>query len=588
MNLAASSSSITPEFLRGQLLGADASIDTPFGRRMLLYADYTASGRGLAFVEDYIVRLLPGYANTHTEDDATGRAMTRLLHEAETRIKTLVNAGPGGRAIGCGSGATGAIQKMQQIIGVSLPPATRANLDDLLRDCLGVDAARRFEDFRAAHRPVVFVGPYEHHSNEVSWREGLATVVEVDLAADGGIDLAHLQRLLSMPEYRDRPRIGSFSAASNVTGLKTPVHEIAALLHRHDALAFFDFAACAPYLAIDMNPENPGDGDASLDAIFVSGHKFLGGPGASGVLVFNERCYRRHLSPTLGGGGTVNFVGPKDHHFIDDIEAREQAGTPGILQIIRAALAFEIKHAVGEAVIEDREQRYLERAFERWRAHPRIEILGNPEPRRRIGIVSFNVRSGDGGYLHPRFVTALLNDLFGVQSRAGCSCAGPYGHHLLDIDAHTADRYRHWILNGYEGIKPGWCRVGFHYVFDDAEVDHLIDCVEFVATHGPRFLPLYEFDLRGGGWRHRLESDAGPAFGLDAALAGSSPVKDETVTSEERVSRYRDDLAAARDVLRSLPDSGAPAIRLEGELGGLQYFRLVEKNLNGSEHAAVA
>ncbi|KAA3627177.1 MAG: aminotransferase class V-fold PLP-dependent enzyme, partial [Proteobacteria bacterium] len=510
---------ITPEYLRSQIIGGDAEYETPFGPRRMLYADYTASGRALRFVEEHVGRLLAAYANTHTEDDFTGRTMTQLLHDAESRIKRHVNAGENGRVIATGTGATGAIQKMQQIIGVSLPPATRCVVEALADRYFGPQTARSFRDFCRSRQPVVFVGPYEHHSNEVSWRESFATVIEVRLDSGGGVDLDHLEELLQAPEHRGRLRIGSFSAASNVTGLISPVRDIAALLHRYEALAFFDYAASAPYVQIDMNPPADDGADSSIDAVFISPHKFLGGPGASGVLVFNERCYRENLPPTLAGGGTVDFVGPRSHDFVADIEAREKAGTPGILQIIRSAIAFEVKAALGVDVIESREAAYLERAFARWSRVPSVEILGNPDPARRVGIVSFNIRDADERYLHPRFVTTLLDDLFGVQSRAGCSCAGPYGHALLKIDDETAERYRDEITAGLEGIKPGWCRVGFHYAFDDAEVDYLIEAVSFVAQYGRRFLPLYRFDPISGAWSHQNRGEE-EAAGLDALLDG--------------------------------------------------------------------
>jgi selenocysteine lyase/cysteine desulfurase len=293
----------TFDFLRRQIVGIDSSFDTPFGRRLMVYCDYTASGRCLVFVERYLQTLQRIYANTHTEDDITGRSMSRLLHEAEATIKMAVNAGPQGRIVACGTGATGAIDKLQQIMGVSLPPATRRVLGDELRQFLGDEKFEGFRAFQQSHQPVVFVGPYEHHSNEVTWRQGLATVVEVNLAPDGGVDLVHLESLLRDPQYQGRLRIGSFSAASNVTGMRSPVRDIARLLHEHDAYACFDYAASGPYVEIDMNPARDADGgDSSLDAVFLSPHKFLGGPGSSGVLVFNERLYPRDLPPSVAGG----------------------------------------------------------------------------------------------------------------------------------------------------------------------------------------------------------------------------------------------------------------------------------------------
>ena len=254
-----------------------------------------------------------------------------------------------------------------------MPPATRRNLTTLLQDLLGDGAVTRFSDYLQQHQPVVFVGPYEHHSNEISWRESLATVAEVRLDSEGAIDLEHLERLLQDPAYQGRKRIGSFSAASNVTGMRTPVHEIAALLHQHDAIACFDFAASAPYVEIDMNPP-PGkyEGDASLDAIFISPHKFLGGPGATGVLVFNKRIYHPELPPSVSAGGTVDYVGPNCQDFIEDIEEREKAGTPGVLQILKAGLAFQLKDHVGVEAIEEREGELLSRTFERWKANPLV------------------------------------------------------------------------------------------------------------------------------------------------------------------------------------------------------------------------
>ncbi|NNJ65930.1 MAG: aminotransferase class V-fold PLP-dependent enzyme, partial [Xanthomonadales bacterium] len=511
---------MTFDFLRSEVIGADAPVATPFGERLMVYADYTASGRCLGFVEKYLQNLQRIYANTHTEDDISGRSMSHLLEQAESAIKQSVNAGPDGRIIPIGTGATGAIDKLQQIVGVALPPATRRNLTLMLQDLLGDEADARFAEHLRRHQPVVFVGPYEHHSNEISWRENLATVVEVNLDHEGGIDLAHLEELLQEPEYQGRMRIGSFSAASNVTGMRTPVHEIAALLHAHDAMACFDYAASAPYVEIDMNPpQGKYAGDASIDAVFISPHKFLGGPGASGVLVFNKRIYHSDLPPSVSAGGTVDYVGPSSQDFITDIEEREKAGTPGVLQILKAGMAFQVKDHVGVEAIEARESELLRKTFDRWRDHTNIEILGNSDPERRVSIVSFNLKDPNGKYLHPKFVTTLLNDLFGIQSRAGCSCAGPYGHRLLDIGFEKSEQYRKWITKGFCGIKPGWCRISLHYAMDDIEVDFILDAIEFIADQGFRFLPLYDFDMHTGAWLHKSDSVCLEGFSLDAALS---------------------------------------------------------------------
>ena len=561
------------DYLRQQIVGIDSAFQTPYGRRLMSYCDYTASGRCLLFVEKYLQALQKIYANTHTEDDLTGRSMTKLLHEAEHMIKSAVNAGPNGRLVACGTGATGAIDKFQQIVGVALAPATAENLREELKGFLGEEDLEKFRAHRRSHEPVVFVGPYEHHSNEVSWRQGLATVVEVNLAEDGGVDFKHLEELLQKPEYQGRLRIGSFSAASNVTGMKTRVHDIAALLHKYDALACFDFAASAPYVDINMNPEPGPEGqDRSLDAIFVSPHKFLGGPGSSGILVFNQRFYRHDLAPSVGGGGTVDYVSPVDQDFVKDVEEREKAGTPGVLQTMKAALAFQIKRNLGTERIEKRESELLERAAKRWKSNPRIEIMGNQDMSRRIGIVSFNLRDPGGLYLHPKLVTVLLNDLFGIQSRAGCSCAGPYGHRLLDIDLETSEQYRDWVRKGYHGIKPGWCRVGFHFAMDNAEADYVIEAVHFLADFGYRFLSEYDFDVNSGMWSHRNYEEKTEPFTLAAALK-SSGCDQTALPLDVRVRLYESYLNEAQAIAEDIgePDE-EDRNRLKGQFGKLQFF----------------
>ena len=567
---------LSPDFLRQQIVGVDSTFRTPFGERLMVYCDYTASGRCLRFVESYLQSLQRVYANTHTEDDITGRSMTQLLHEAEEAIKKSVNAGPSGRIVACGTGATGAIDKLQQIVGVALAPATRKNINTMLDAATDEFDAARFQEVLDKHRPVIFVGPYEHHSNEISWRESLATSVEARLTADGNIDLEHLEELLQAPEYQGRLRIGSFSAASNVTGIRSNVREITSLLHKYDAIACFDYAACAPYVTIDMNPEPQGDEDPSIDAIFISPHKFLGGPGSSGVLVFNERIYHRDLPPSMSAGGTVDYVGPDDQDFISRIEEREKAGTPGVLQTLKAGLVFEVKDRVGVDVIEQREHELTSRALASWGDNDNIEILGNPDAARRVGIISFNVRDSSGHYLHHKFVTALLNDLFGIQSRAGCSCAGPYGHRLLNIDLDTSERYRNVVQQGHCGMKPGWCRVGLHWVMDDAEAAYVIDAVNFIANHGHRFLALYDFDLSSGTWSHKQDCCKLPKFELDAAL-NLDDGEPATLLLPVRKQLYDHYMTEARRWVERLGRDPKEKLQsLEGELGELQFFALPE------------
>ncbi len=484
--------------VRRSIIGRGALVRTPFGTRRLTYADYTASGRAVGFIEDEVRDLLVLYGNTHTEDDATGIATSERLRRAEDSIKRLVNAGPEHRLIAVGSGTTGAVHLLQQILGIYLPPAGKALFQGLLRECLPADGAQALIAGLERRRPVVFVGPYEHHSNEVSWRECFAEVVEVELTAQGTLDLDDLRDKVSRGQYADRLRIGAFSAASNVSGVKTPVREVAEILHAAGALAFFDFAAIAPYAAIDMRPSAAG----VFDALYFSPHKFLGGPGSAGVLLIHERIYRADLPPTVGAGGTVDFVNFDGQEYNPDIEVREKPGTPGIIQTIRAALAMELKERMGPGRIAAREEDLARRAHAALAAHPAVELLGEVPPGQRLPIFSFNVRAGSS-YLHPRYVAVLLNDLFGIQSRAGCSCAAPYGHRLLHIDGHRSQELRRTIMCGNVGLKPGWARVNFHFLHTEEEVDFLLRAILFVADHGADFLSLYAFDIHTGAWHHR-------------------------------------------------------------------------------------
>ena len=559
---------LTPADLRAQTLGVDATITTPYGERPLVYADYTASGRQLAFVEDYLRSLAPLYANSHTEDSTTGLSATSLLHDAETVIKQRVNAGPHGKVVCCGTGSTGAIHKLQEILGIAIPPATLRDLSVRLTEELGEEQAGRLIYDLRERGPVVFVGPYEHHSNEVTWREGLCTVVEIALDADGQVCLDDLDRHLADPQWEGRRKIGSFSAASNVTGVLAPVSEIARRLHAHDALALFDFAAGGPYIEIDMCPE---DDEARLDAVFLSPHKCIGGPGSSGVLVFHDSLYPHDLAPSVGGGGTVQYVSEVFHDYTNDVEARETAGTPGLYQVLRAALALDVKAAVGVDAIRQREHELLDRALARWAEDDRIEVLG-PTTVDRLSIVSFNVRDQENRYLHPRFVTVLLDDLFGIQSRAGCSCAGPYGHRLLSIDLETSARYRQCLVNGIHGLKPGWARVGLHFTMSDAEADYLIEAVAFVAEHGAAFLADYTFDVATGGWTHRQAVASPVAYSLTDALA-SPPSAHAAPDDDALAARFADAFTEARRLAAGRAGTDASG-RLADDLVDLQFFAL--------------
>ncbi|MEO0814632.1 MAG: aminotransferase class V-fold PLP-dependent enzyme, partial [Myxococcota bacterium] len=423
-------------------------------------------------------QVMPLYANTHTETSGTGLQTTRFRDEARTIIKNAVGADERDVLIFCGSGATGAINKLIDVLNLRIPNDLNA------RHGL-------CDKIPANERPVVFIGPYEHHSNELPWRESIADVVTIDDDADGRIDKAHLERELQ--RYADRPlKIGSFSAASNVTGIGSDTRGISALLHAHGALAFWDFAAAGPYVEIEMNmrDEEP-DGDLIYkDAIFISPHKFPGGPGTPGVLVAKRHLFQNQV-PAVPGGGTVSYVSSNHHRYLDDIEHREEGGTPAIIESIRAGLVFQLKEAVGHELIHARERRFVCRAIDEWSKHPNIRILGNPKAW-RLSIVSFMIEHS-GRFLHHNFVVALLNDLFGIQARGGCSCAGPYGHRLLGIDLMRSHEFEREITNGCEGVKPGWVRVNFNYFISDEVLEFILTSVLWVAEHGWKLIPDYRF-----------------------------------------------------------------------------------------------
>lgn len=465
------------QYIRENIIGDNAIFSGPFGYRKITYCDYIASGRSLKFIEDYILKeVLPLYANTHTTTSITGLQTTLFRYEARQLISSSLHCSKKDILIFTGSGCTAAINKLVHMLDIKGKNDTR--------------------------NPVIFIDAFNHHSNLLPWRESGAKIVNIKLNNLGTTDLKHLEEELKN-HSSSQLKIGAFSAASNITGTLQDIDTITALLHKNGALAFWDYATAAPYVEIDMNPVIDGEnrGLVYKDAIFFSPHKFIGGPDTPGILVAKKHLFINKV-PENPGGGTVFFVTENEHRYLKKIYEREEGGTPLIVGSIRAGLCIQLKNAVGAENIHKLENQFIKKAFTEWKKNPNLVILGNTDIE-RVAIASFMVKHNKK-YLHYNFVSVLLNDLFGIQCRGGCSCAGPYALHLLNISTELAMEFEKQLLvdDIHEYLRPGFCRLSFNYFFDDTTVQYIIDSVNWVANHGWKFLPFYTFNPETNEWHH--------------------------------------------------------------------------------------
>ncbi|TYQ00203.1 selenocysteine lyase/cysteine desulfurase [Tenacibaculum adriaticum] len=462
--------------LRNNIVGIDEYFESPYGRKKIIYADWTASGRLYRPIEEKILNDIgPFVANTHTETSITGSSMTLAYHEARNIIKRHVNASKEDVLITVGTGMTGAINKFQRILGLKV--------SENLKDHTQVPEEKR---------PIIFVSHMEHHSNQTSWLETIARVRVIPSNKKGFPCLESLEVLLK--EHNEVPiKIAAITGCSNVTGIRTNYRQIAKIMHQNNGLCFVDFACSAPYVNINMHPEKE---DEYLDAIMFSPHKFLGGPGSSGVLIFNKKLYK-NLVPDNPGGGTVSYTNPwGNHDYIDDIETREDGGTPGFLQAIKIALSIRLKEQMGVDNILNREHELNEIIFNELSKISNLKILASDHTE-RLGIFSFYIENE-----HYNLVVKLLNDRFGVQTRGGCSCAGTYGHYLLNVNQETSKVIEQKILEGYLMERPGWIRMSIHPTMTNEEIEFICDAIKKVAENINTWREDYKYNVVKNEFEH--------------------------------------------------------------------------------------
>jgi selenocysteine lyase/cysteine desulfurase len=461
---------------RHNIIGIGQEFQSPFGTQKIIYTDWTASGRLYRPIEEKMMNVFgPFVANTHTETTISGTAMTMAYHEARNIIKRHVNANGNDVLITDGTGMTGVVNKLQRILGLRI-----------------AENLKEYTNIPDAIKPIVFISHMEHHSNQTSWLETIADVVVIDCNEEGLFCLENFKVLLE--KYKNRNfKIASITSCSNVTGIQTPYHEVAKMMHQNNGVCFVDFACSGPYVEINMHP----DDESYLDAIFFSPHKFLGGPGTTGVMLFNKNLYKNNI-PDCPGGGTVSWTNPwGEHKYIDDIEDREDGGTPGFLQVIKTALAIQLKEEMGVQNILKREHEIVDYIFSRWNNVAGLNILAN-QHQDRLGVISFYITD-----LHFNLGVKILNDKYGIQTRGGCSCAGTYGHFLLHVDQETSNDLVSQISLGELLKKPGWIRMSIHPTTTNQEIEYVCDSIISLAMHHKEWSKNYQYDAKNNNFHHQ-------------------------------------------------------------------------------------
>jgi len=555
-----------PEYVATQIVGRNVFVKGSFGDKLKLYVDYASSGQDLKFIQDEIAKLEELYANTHTDASFVGAHMHHLVSQAEAMILKECKANPKDYFIISGnSGNTYAIEMTQKIFGAFLPTKFKEQLSEIIDSG---DQDQSLEEVKNKLRakevlPVILVSSFEHQFEEVSWEKQLCDYVQIPFSNEGLINIEELEKMLKEYRQTKRPIICSISAGSNVTGVKADVLTVGKLCKKHEAIIIVDYTSIGAYIPIDLSHKSES-GKPLLDAVYLAPHKFLGGPGTLGLLILNKQVYHGNLQPTHGGGGTVDIVGLHSEVYIEDYAEREKSGTPGILQIIKTALVFQLKGMLQE-VVEKNTEMYLDIFRDKVCSNKNFVLLESGIDKDQVPIISFNIKNGER-FLHHNLVVRLLNDIFGIQSRSGCPCAESYAQYLFNMDKKTSQKHEFLTQKDHSVLcfRPGGARIALHYILMPYEVEYICFALNYLCEHGAKFLPLYNLDPSTGIWTHKSSNWAVPTLRIGKILNETRTyAKDE----EGRIVIFENQKKEAITLLDTLPKSkGLDVFEEAGEL----------------------